>query len=572
MKTASGITWLLVHAMVAGVLAAPSAQAAGSGGQGWDAPTSTRFHYEPQGTVLMPAAFLRALRTTDGKRFMDPAHLRSLGFIDGDAGRQWPLGLATNAGGDAATATIGFACAACHTGQLEYRGKRVRIEGGSASLDLHRLSLELRAAVVGLGNDAAARKAFVADAVRFGYPTARADADLAAMIAAFRHHVELNAPVVAATIPGGPGRVDALTGIAFNAFTAGLATPANAKKAIAPVSLPPLWDIWHFDWVQYNASVRQPMDRNIGEAIGVGAMLNIIDVNGVLNPEPQRWKTSIPVKNLHWIEGTLAKLQPPAWPGAIFGAIDRPRAAEGRKLFASNCAGCHGVRRIAGSDEWNMKVVPLERIGTDRMQAVGFAAETYDARKLGLGESLGGPEGLAYVVERIKQQAYRDAGIAESDWPDYDGFGRTNPAEAIAPCGYKARPLVGIWATPPFLHNGAVPSVYDLLSEQRPARPILGNREFDPKHLGMQQVAGADTLTLDTNLRGNSNRGHWFTNDESRPGRIGRAFTDAERFALIEYLKSTTYADYPAKTVAASEVAPLPCAADRGWAAKEPPQ
>ena len=39
----------------------------------------------------------------------------------------------------------------------------------------------------------------------------------------------------------------------------------------APVNYPPVWNIWKFDWVQYNASVSQPMARNIGESMGTGA-------------------------------------------------------------------------------------------------------------------------------------------------------------------------------------------------------------------------------------------------------------------------------------------------------------
>ena len=47
--------------------------------------------------------------------------------------------------------------------------------------------------------------------------------------------------------------------------------------ANAPVDYPHLWDMWTFDWVQWNGSAKQPMARNIGEALGVGATLNFFD-------------------------------------------------------------------------------------------------------------------------------------------------------------------------------------------------------------------------------------------------------------------------------------------------------
>ncbi|MDB5810864.1 MAG: hypothetical protein JWN94_2986 [Betaproteobacteria bacterium] len=121
---------------------------------------------------------------------------------------------------------------------------------------------------------------------------------------------------------------------------------------------------------------------------------------------------------------------------------------------------------------------------------------------------------------------------------------------------YKARPLNGVWATAPFLHNGSVPNLYLLLSPQdkREAEARMfwtGNREFDPKYVGYAYRSDAGTLKdvplikdttglfrLDTTKAGNRNTGHLFTKDETAAGRIGREFTDEERFAIIEYLKS----------------------------------
>ena len=267
--------------------------------------------------------------------------------------------------------------------------------------------------------------------------------------------------------PAGPGIVDALTGIAFNAMTLGLYQADNARPAVAPTKFPPLWQIWHFDWVQYNPFAKQPMARNVGEAVGLGARLNIIDPQtGAVNPEATRWKSTLQIKNIFWMEEALAHLEPPPWPKA-FGAIDMAKASQGKTLFTENCAQCHGVRKIAGSNEWAIKPVPLEIIGTDPNSTIEFAGATYNAAKLGLGAQMSGYRGLAKIVTNLKVQAYKDETVPPAEWPKYDGWGR--PAPVVAPCALKARPLVGIWAAAPFLHNGSVPSVYDLC--RKIARP-----------------------------------------------------------------------------------------------------
>src|SRR6185369_6689028 len=97
-----------------------------------------------------------------------------------------------------------------------------------------------------------------------------------------------------------------------------------------------------FDWVQYNGSVRQPMMRNVGEALGVRAETAFVsDVTGRPNREPVRWNSSIQVANLHWIEGQLLSLRAPVWPADVLGPIDAAKAARGAELFQARCEGCH---------------------------------------------------------------------------------------------------------------------------------------------------------------------------------------------------------------------------------------
>jgi mono/diheme cytochrome c family protein len=92
---------------------------------------------------------------------------------------------------------------------------------------------------------------------------------------------------------------------------------------------------------------------------------------------------------------------------------------------------------------------------------------------------------------------------------------------------YKARPLNGVWATAPYLHNGSVPTLDELLkpAAKRLRTFKLGTREFDPVRVGFKSEGAFE---FDTTLVGNSNSGHEYE----------RELTDDERRQLIAYIKS----------------------------------
>ncbi len=114
--------------------------------------------------------------------------------------------------------------------------------------------------------------------------------------------------------------------------------------------------------------------------------------------------------------------------------------------------------------------------------------------------------------------------------------------------GYKARPLNGIWATAPFLHNGSVPNLYQLLlpDDQRVKSFYVGSREFDPVNVGFQvdEFAGGFQFRTEAEdgqpIPGNSNAGHsgkFYTQTMGDDGSF-RDFSDEERSALVEYMKT----------------------------------
>ena len=163
---------------------------------------------------------------------------------------------------------------------------------------------------------------------------------------------------------------------------------------------------------------------------------------------------------------------------------------------------------------------------------------------------------LGAVVQQTNEVWFEQNYINEELRHYYEGD-RPNCLRAGA--GYKARPLNGIWATAPFLHNGSVPSLMDMLKpgDERPTQVKLGVIDFDPVNVGIPQNGDMNTrdgkrytrdgfFILDTSVAGNSNRGHEFSSawdsskgyDEQVKGVIGPELSQEDREALVEFLKT----------------------------------
>jgi hypothetical protein len=117
---------------------------------------------------------------------------------------------------------------------------------------------------------------------------------------------------------------------------------------------------------------------------------------------------------------------------------------------------------------------------------------------------------------------------------------------------YPARPLEGVWATAPYLHNGSVPTLYHLLfPEERPAKFLVGQKDYDPVKVGFEidpakitPQPGLDLFEFDTALPGNANTGH--SGQE-----YGTDLSREDRLAIIEYLK-VHHDTWPAKAATAA--------------------
>jgi hypothetical protein len=299
----------------------------------------------------------------------------------------------------------------------------------------------------------------------------------------------------------GPGRVDAF-GAARN-----LLFPQYAVKMQSPVSFPFIWSVpdnigrkpADFKWIHYDGDTNSILERNIGQALGMGAVF-----------DPKTYESTLRIGNLHRLEVLTHQLQPPKWPADVLGAIDEAKAQKGEQIFNEKCAGCHQDKMVAQIE-----------VGTDPNRANSFGQPV---------GKLPFPNAVAPILDGLKKRAFADDGISSSEQADMDA----NPVVWRATGQYLARPLKGVWATAPYLHNGSVPTLYDLLHpDRRPARFAVGNREFDPVRIGYRDdldATGPNVWIYDTTQPGNSNIGH--SGDA-----FGTSLPEDQKSALLEYLK-----------------------------------
>jgi len=200
----------------------------------------------------------------------------------------------------------------------------------------------------------------------------------------------------------------------------------------------------------------------------------------------------------------FATYEPPRFPGAIDPAL----AEQGEALYRRRCAGCHGTVEVRdGRARLTMfpnRLVPQDSIGSDptRWQAVSDA-----------------------LVGAIKS----------SGEASYIAAARTG--------GYVAPPLSGLWATAPYLHNGSVPTLWQLMHpDQRPERFYVGGHRLDLVHVGIMGAPDSTgtyvypdgyrpwstPILVDTKRRGQGHGGH---------ERQFASLSDDECRELIEFLK-----------------------------------
>jgi len=295
----------------------------------------------------------------------------------------------------------------------------------------------------------------------------------------------------------GPGRVDT-----FNAPKALLNFPmekyADPKELIGNVDFPSIWyqgprKGMQLHWDGNNTSVDE---RNLSAAFGTGAYPPTLDVDRVL-------------RTAKWLETA----KPLSYPYQING----PLAVQGKQIYQEYCARCHGTQEPPfrhdppQPDELVGTVVPIEKIGTDRWRLDSYTWV------------------LAVNQSTLYAGYEKDWGFAPP-YPQRFSHFRKQP-------GYANSPLDGIWLRAPYLHNGSVPTLWELLKPEKERVGFFyrGNDVYDPKNVGfvssIAEQDGHKFFPFDTQEPGNGNGGH------TGPA-YGTDLADDGKWALLEYLKT----------------------------------
>jgi hypothetical protein len=278
----------------------------------------------------------------------------------------------------------------------------------------------------------------------------------------------------------GRGRIDPFNPVKFTT----LRQPVD--DTIGNSDMVPVWNLaahdgYAYHWDGLNTNLQEVV---LSSAIGDGATRKWVDDDFAKwnnPPGPER-------SSLRRVQDFIRTVRPPKYPEAIDSAL----RTKGEAIFKRECATCH----LAGGGRIGT-VIPLSEVGTDRHRLDMWT-----------------PASAA---------AYNDYGDGHA-WK-FSHFRTT--------AGYVATPLEGIWLTGPYLHNGSVPSLKDLLEtpSNRPIRFWRGYDLFDPVKVGFVSD-GMDAerhgTLYDTSLPGNSNAGHFY----------GTGLSADEKQQLLEYLKT----------------------------------
>lgn len=522
--------------------------------QGWSQEDREWYYHFSQGSAFLSYDIYLNLEVADS-----PELLRSgmrYGLLPEPANSYNPDGLpigiskttvATSIKGWPAGDYAGVTCAACHEGELTYKGKRIRIQGGNSR------AIDLQGLAHGLDD---ALQATLTDAAKFNRLAARLGASSTDAKDKLRKRVESEAVRVheyatrTAVSPHqwGPGRMDAVSLIVARTTSELTGILQNWSPGIAPAKPPFLWNAPQGLWTQWGGYAWDPMSRNLGETMGVYLPIDLSSKT----PAEGLFQSNAALLDLQRVENQLARLAPPSWPEAVLGRIDRDKAKAGKALFMEHCASCHNAYpyRWTEPNKYGKQfvlvgLIPQTYVGTDKTQfeVLTPLGITGNLSKFLPGEFQGKPMLPKFLLNLLIGGAVLDTAmqkrqLTEAELAELYGY-RELPAPPAPQGVYKAAPRDGVWATAPFMHNGSVPNLYEMLipAAERTKKFYLGG-EFDPVKVGLDTSATSGTFLMDTTLLGNSNAGHSFQNGPRGEGVVGPLLTDDQRWALIEYLKS----------------------------------
>lgn len=475
----------------------------------------------------MPYSWLKSLRDPQGRRFLRDS-LERYGYLEDD-GRELPVGFTTDRD-RSGVVHVGQNCAACHVREIVVDDETYRIDGAPGIINAEAFHRDLQSAFAWTIADSERFDAFIDRAIaasrRLNEPAAGDRAEVRAKILEwFQLYDAFYSATLPSSVSWGIGRIDALNQI-FSRVAARVISPdphslitGNLAPANRPVKPPFLWNVNRHDYTQWggnivNGTADLALKRNYSQNLGVDG-----EVRPVLDPSVPGgidWlaDNSTDFDGLARLERLVSWIGPPEWPWRV----NRRLARRGAEVFAAECASCHGIQpgepRPGNPDVW---ATPVHNVGTD---------PTYFTTLVRTGDSgvlsgqLGPTAPIAVLVNVVNNASLRQHNPA---------INLNYVSRGVTPGGFESRVLQGIWAAAPYLHNGSVPTLADLLkpASERPQQFQMGN-EYDVRNIGLARHQEPRPGSLfDTTLTGNSNAGHEF----------GTTLPESDKAALLEFLK-----------------------------------
>jgi hypothetical protein len=409
-----------------------------------------------------------------------PGGYAALGLIGKD-GHEMPVGLSKVTVG---FPRVGINCAICHTGRWrEKPGDPPTIVPAAPA---HQTGeQEYLRFLIAAGSDPRFNADTILNEIARNYQLSRFERVLYrfAIIPATRRglqRVKRESEWMLKRADWGRGRIDPFNPVKFSI----LRQPID--ETIGNSDMVPLWNLKRREgmalhWDGLNPNLKEVV---LSSALGDGATQKWVD------RDVRRWDSTDPrnMSSLRRIQNYISGVQPPKYPFAI----DQTAARQGQAIFESECANCHA---FGGARTGT--VIPVAEIGTDRHRLDMWTPNSVTA-----------------------YNSYAE----DYDWK-LSAFQKTD--------GYVSVPLDGVWLRAPYLHNGSVPSLTDLLEppDRRTKQFWRGYDVYDQVNVGFVSSgpeAQRQGTLHDTSRPGNSNAGHLY----------GTELPAESKRALIEYLKT----------------------------------
>ena len=504
-------------------------------GSEWSETIRAAYYSTDQGSRLIPYSWFLALTQPDGSPFASD-QLSRYGFLPRDADGAsipvLPVGWMTAI--EAGVEQVGINCSACHTRQITRGGRSYRIDGGPGIIDFESFFNDL---------DAAVRRTLDDPAVFEAFRIATQSPDSDALYEELQAWYEPYHLLISRSLPQpdmwGLGRVDALS-LIFNRIggldigdpSNNYLIPENITAADAPVRYPFLWNSQKQDFTQWagiavGGNLTQALSRDLGEVYGVFATFHP-EKDSTQQPPVFDYLSdnSANFDGLNTLGVVVSRMGPPRFPWPVNTVL----ADRGATVFNDNCTSCHGITQ--GEDRPNNDstwATPIRFVETDirQWQVILRQVDTGVLEGATYGDiTLGATASAADLL------AVSVNGAMVQKFPNIDIVTLSGP---IIPFRYESRVMQGIWAAAPYLHNGSVASLEELL---KPSTERMKSFQVGPAYdsqtvgLARSQPQGKRYLRETTGCgnidSGNSNCGHEF----------GTTLNPADKRALLEYLKT----------------------------------